>query len=70
MAKAKTIAIPSLATFSSTFDIAENVAPDIVGIKKGQRVKILMSYEVIEKTKNFTILRIGTISLQPSRRKL
>lgn len=69
MAKAKTIVIPSpVAEFSSTFDIAENVAPDIVGVKKGQKIQLIISFEVIEKTKSYTIIRANTISLRPSRR--
>ncbi len=71
MAQAKTIVIPSPTdTFDSTFDISENVAPDIVGKKKGQAVQIIINYEVIEKTKSFTVLRVNSLSLQVSRRKL
>ncbi len=70
MAQAKTIVILApVAEYSPTFDIAENAAPDIVGVKKGQRVQLIISYEVIEKTKSFTILRANTISLRPVRRK-
>lgn len=71
MAQAKTIVIPSpVNTFEPTFEISENVAPDIVGKKKGERVQILINFEVIEKTKSFTVLRINSLSLQVSRRKM
>jgi len=69
MAQAKTIVVPHpIAEFSPTFDISENVAPDIVGVKKGQRVQLIISYEVIEKTKSYSILRVNHLSLKPSRR--
>lgn len=70
MAQAKTIVVPHpVAEFRPTFDISENVAPDIVGTKKGQRVQLIVSYEIIEKTKSYTILRVNHLSLKPNRRK-
>lgn len=57
-------------TFEPTFEVAENMAPDIVDSKIGQGLKMLVNYEVIEKTKSFVVLRINSLSLQPSRRKL
>ncbi len=70
MAKAQTIIIPSPSTsMISSFDISENVMPDISSVKKGQRVQLIVSYEVIEKTKSFTILRVNHLSLKPLRRQ-
>jgi len=66
MAQAIRISRP---TYEPVFDISENMAPDIVGVKRGQEFQMIMNYEVIEKTKSFTMLRINSLSLNPSRRK-
>ena len=70
MAKANTIIIPHpVSDFNPSFDIAENFMPDIGSIKNGQRTQLIVSYEVIEKTKSYTVLRANIISLKPSRRQ-
>ena len=57
-------------TLEPMMDIVENMAPDIVDRKMGQPVQLLVNYEVIEKTKSFTVLRIRSLSLNFSKRKL
>jgi hypothetical protein len=38
--------------------------------KEGQRVRVILSYKVIEKTKSYMVLRIKNVYLYPTRRIL
>lgn len=51
-----------------TFTISEHDIPEAGEKKIGQRVRTIINYEVIEKTKNYTILRISSIYLKPTAR--
>lgn len=55
-------------TIEPDFEVSEEQVPDIGNKRLGQKVDAILNYEVIEKTKSFTILRITWVSLLPSRR--
>ena len=54
--------------YEPTFNLPEQMAPDIAERKIGQKVRAIVDYEVIEKTKNYTVLQINGFYLVPSRR--
>ena len=51
-----------------TFEIPETMAPDIVGYKTGQRVKMLANVTIVERMKNYIVLQVNYISLEKSKR--
>ena len=53
-----------------SFTINEALAPDINGFKEGQKIRAMISYKVIEKTKSFAGLKIGSMMLKPTARIL
>jgi len=55
--------------YQPTFDIPESITMSLGDKKRGQRIKAIVSYTVIEKTKNYTILRINNFFLNPSARR-
>lgn len=55
--------------YEPLFNISENIAPDIGDLKIGQRLQAIANYQVIEKTKSYTVLRINGFYLLSSRRK-
>lgn len=63
--------MPELAmpTIDPNFEVSEEAFPDLGNKRLGQRLQAIVNYEVIEKTKSFTILRITSISLLPTRRR-
>lgn len=48
--------------------INEADASGIDEVKEGDRVQVIMSYKVIEKTKNFIVFKIPSIYKKPTRR--
>jgi len=60
--------VPSF-TYEPNFEISEVDMPDIGDKQIGQRLQAVLNYEVIEKTKSFTILRINFAHLLPVSRK-
>jgi hypothetical protein len=61
-------AIPSLAIYQPTFDLNENQCPGLGDKKIGQRVQVIIDYQVIEKTKSYCVLKIKCSYLRPSMR--
>lgn len=55
--------------YEPVFSIEETIAPGIADKRIGQRINAIIDFEVIEKTKNYTALRINHIFLKPSRRR-
>lgn len=49
-------------------EIPETMAPFVGGLKVGQKIKALITYQVVEKTKSFTVLRIGYVQEVKSKR--
>ena len=52
------------------FVINEELAPDINSFREGQTIRAIVNYKVIEKTKSFAGLKIGSISIKPTARML
>lgn len=55
-------------TISPEITLPEVMNPDLGGVKVGQKIKATVSYEVIEKTRNFLIIKVNGISIIKSRR--
>ncbi len=47
--------------FDPTFRLDETILTDIGELKVGQRAKIILNYKVVDQTKNFTLLKIGSV---------
>lgn len=58
-----------LIKYEPEFEIPENHCPGIADRKIGQRTQGVINYEVIERTKSYTILRIRSIILLSEARK-
>lgn len=56
-------------TYEPVLDVPENYATGFLDKKVGQKVDLLMNYLVIEKTKNYTILKVGGVNMVQSKRK-
>lgn len=52
-----------------TFKIDEKDFNMVADLNQGQRIQAMINYTVIEKTKNFAVIRIDFIQMAPSRRK-
>ena len=58
-----------LKEYSPIFEIVESMCLNFENIKIGQLIKgMIMNFTVIEKTKNYVILRIESIYLAPQKR--
>lgn len=55
-------------TYEPTFEISENFVANIGDKKFGQRVKFLINFEVIDKTKNYTVVRVHSAIMTTNRR--
>lgn len=56
--------------YEPTFEIAEEIIPDIGNRKINHRTRAIINYEVVEKTRSFTILKVTSICHMPSARRL
>lgn len=54
--------------YKPEFEIKENNLPGISDKKVGQKVGLNIKWEMIEKTKNYIVLKVSGISLVISRR--
>jgi len=59
-------AVQSLAVYQPTFDLNENICSGLGDKKIGQRVQIIVDYQVIEKTKSYCVLKVNGAYLRPS----
>jgi len=59
---------PTQEVYKPTFDIPENVCMGIGENKVGERIKLLVNFEVIEKTKSYIIIRTNGITLMKKKR--
>ena len=59
---------PIQEVYQPVFNVAENLSPDIATKKIGQKIKAIINYTVIEKTKNYLVVRINTMNLAPEKR--
>ena len=55
--------------YEPTFEIPENITLGLGDRKIGEKIRATVTYEVIEKTKNYIVLRIKGFLLNPSKRK-
>ncbi len=51
------------------FVIKEDAVPGLSGLKVGQRFNAIFSYETVEKTKSYTMLKIKYIQINQPKRK-
>lgn len=56
-------------TYEPLVDISEEMMLGIGDKKIGQKLQAIIDFDVIEKTKTFTILRIKSVYLLPVRRR-
>lgn len=56
-------------TIEPSFFISEKLMPDLGDKKIGQSIQGVINFEVVEKTRSFTILRVSHIHLLPVKRK-
>jgi hypothetical protein len=54
--------------YRSEFDIPENIFIEIGAQKLGEKVKLLVGYEVVERTKNYTIIRASSLTPYKTKR--
>lgn len=54
--------------YKPEFEIKENYLPGIADKKVGQKVSMIVNWEILEKTKNYIILKVKCIFLIISRR--
>jgi hypothetical protein len=57
-----------LIKFEPIFDIAENNLSGIGDRKIGEEIDFISDFKVVEKTKNFVVLRVNFSFMTPSRR--
>lgn len=55
--------------YEPTFDISESMSQELGTIKIGQKFRAIIEYEVIEKTKTYTVLRIRGFFLVNTKRQ-
>lgn len=53
---------------TNQFDIPENKVLGLAGKKVGERFRGLLNYKCIEKTKNFTMVRISMVAIVQTKR--
>ena len=54
--------------FEPTFNIMESTTNGLGDKKLGQRIRAIIDYQVIEKTKTYTVLRVNGFFLKSSAR--
>lgn len=52
-----------------SFHVNEKDMLNLADMKEGQRLRVIINYKVIEKTKSFTVIKINHIEPLASRRK-
>lgn len=48
-------------TIEPIVKVSSKAAVGLVDRKEGEKIKVIMSFQVIEKTKSYTVLRIGFV---------
>lgn len=57
-----------LIVYQPTFELNENMCLGLGDKKIGQRVQLIVDYQVIEKTKSYCVLKVNGAYLRPSKR--
>lgn len=52
------------------FEVAEDFAPDLKNVDLNDKLRVILNYKVIEKTKSFVVLQITSIYMLPKNRIL
>ena len=52
------------------FSISQKVAPTVGDVKPGQKIRAIIGYTVVERTRSFTVLKINSFLPFPTKRKL
>ncbi len=65
MSVSRDIVLPQI---EPEFEVFEEDLNFVGGLKEGQSLNVVISFEVVEKTKSFTILRINFINPVESKR--
>lgn len=53
---------------ADTFEIAENRVPGLSGKREGERFRALLNYQVVEKTKSYTMIKVKFLSIIQTKR--
>ena len=64
----KKILGPISQAYKPEFEVPENLVRGISDYKIGQRVSMIVNFEVIEKTKHYTIIRVKGLALTKTKR--
>ena len=56
--KKDTASVQSAPTYAPTFDISENFSANMSDRRMGESVRVIINFEIVERTKSYTILRI------------
>ncbi len=59
--KSKLLIQPIQEVYKPTFDIREDLVLDIGSKKIGEKIKLLVDFEVVEKTKSYVIIRANNL---------
>ena len=68
MPRMQGIISPIEEVYKPIFDVPETLSPDLGSKKVGQKIKAIVNFTVIEKTKSYIILRVSSFYLVPSKR--
>ena len=61
--------MPNIDFFESTLNLNDKMVPGL-DAKLGQKVRMILNYKVVEKTKSFTVLKITGAYPFPTARKV
>ena len=61
---------PTFVEPKASFEISEAMTQEIGNTVRGQKLEVIISYTIIERTKNFVVMRADFIFIKPRRRKL
>jgi hypothetical protein len=64
----KSEVVPAALVYQPTFELNENMCLGLGDKKIGQRVQLIVDYQVIEKTKSYCVLKVNSAYLRPSKR--
>ena len=61
---------PTFVEPKASFEISEAMTQEIGNTVRGQKLEVIVSYTVVEKLKNFTVMRADHIFIKPNKRKV
>lgn len=67
---AANLTLPSfLDDIRPSFHLHEKDMVNLADMKEGQRLRVIINYKVIEKTKSFTVVKVNFVQPLPTKRK-